>query len=113
MMNRQSHVPSSAGASQSSHRSYNTGFVLAALLTLLPFGLAMYPSLPRHLTFIAVLVCALVQIVVHMVFFLHLTTAREQRWNLVALVFTGVIITLLVGLSLWIMYYVHYNMLGL
>ena len=67
-MNRQSHVPSSAGASQSSHRSYNTGFVLAALLTLLPFGLAMYPSLPRHLTFIAVLVCALVQIVVHMVF---------------------------------------------
>ncbi|MBP2262040.1 hypothetical protein J3B00_002845 [Pseudomonas sp. BP8] len=37
----------------------------------------------------------------------------EQRWSLVALVFTVVIIVLLVGLSLWIMYYVHYNMLGL
>ncbi|WP_236692788.1 hypothetical protein [Pseudomonas sp. 10-1B] len=46
-------------------------------------------------------------------FFLHLTTAREQRWSLVALMFTVVIIVLLVGLSLWIMYYVHYNMLGL
>jgi len=112
-MTSESQVHSSAGASQSSPKAYNVGFLLAALLTLIPFGLAMYPSLPRSMTFLLVLACALVQIVVHVVFFLHLTTAREQRWNLVALVFTVVIILLLVGLSLWIMYYVHYNMLGL
>lgn len=112
-MSSESQVHSSAGASQSSHQSYNVGFLLAAILTLVPFGLAMYPSLPRHLTFLLVLVCAVVQIFVHMLFFLHLTTAREQRWSLVALVFTVVIIVLLVGLSLWIMYYVHANMLGL
>lgn len=112
-MSSESQVHSSAGASQSSHKSYNIGFVLAAMLTLIPFGLAMYPSLPRTATFLLVLACALIQILVHMVFFLHLTTAREQRWSLVALVFTVVIIVLLVGLSLWIMYYVHYNMLGL
>ena len=112
-MSSESQVHSSAGASQSSHQSYNVGFLLAAILTLVPFGLAMYPSLPRHLTFLLVLVCAVVQILVHMLFFLHLTTAREQRWSLVALVFRLVIIALLVGLSLWIMYYVHANMLGL
>ena len=112
-MSSESQVHSSAGAGQSSHKSYNIGFVLAAMLTLIPFGLAMYPSLPRTATFLLVLACAVVQILVHMVFFLHLTTAREQRWSLVALVFTVVIIVLLVGLSLWIMYYVHYNMLGL
>lgn len=112
-MSSESQVHSSAGASQSSHQSYNVGFLLAAILTLVPFGLAMYPSLPRHLTFLLVLVCAVVQILVHMLFFLHLTTAREQRWSLVAMVFTVVIIVLLVGLSLWIMYYVHANMLGL
>ncbi|MBV4491212.1 cytochrome o ubiquinol oxidase subunit IV [Pseudomonas oryzicola] len=112
-MSSESQVHSSAGASQSSHQSYNVGFLLAAILTLVPFGLAMYPSLPRQLTFLLVLLCAVVQIVVHMLFFLHLTTAREQRWSLVALVFTVVIIVLLVGLSLWIMYYVHANMLGL
>ncbi|MEB6587732.1 MULTISPECIES: cytochrome C oxidase subunit IV family protein [Pseudomonas] len=55
----------------------------------------------------------MIQILMHMVFFLHLTTAREQRWSLVALMFTVVIIVLLVGVSLWIMYYVHSNMLGL
>ncbi|MGY4527104.1 cytochrome o ubiquinol oxidase subunit IV [Pseudomonas sp. UBA4617] len=112
-MSSESQVHSSAGASQSSHQSYNVGFLLAAILTLVPFALAMYPSLPRHLTFLLVTVCAVVQILVHMLFFLHLSTAREQRWNLVALVFTVVIIVLLVGLSLWIMYYVHANMLGL
>ncbi|MFI8556282.1 cytochrome o ubiquinol oxidase subunit IV [Pseudomonas putida] len=112
-MSSESQIHSSAGASQSSHRSYNIGFVLAALLTLLPFWLAMYSSLPRSATFLLVLACAVIQILVHMVFFLHLGTAREQRWSMVALVFTVVIIVLLVGLSLWIMYYVHFNMLGL
>ncbi|RCL28501.1 cytochrome o ubiquinol oxidase subunit IV [Pseudomonas sp. AFG_SD02_1510_Pfu_092] len=112
-MSSESQVHSSAGASQSSHLSYNVGFLLAAILTLVPFGLAMYPGLPRALTFLLILACAVLQILVHMVFFLHLTTAREQRWSLVALVFSIVIIVLLVGLSLWIMYYVHANMLGL
>ncbi|WP_445673036.1 cytochrome C oxidase subunit IV family protein [Pseudomonas inefficax] len=41
----------------------------------------------------------MIQILMHMVFFLHLTTAREQRWSLVALMFTVVIIVLLVGLG--------------
>lgn len=112
-MSNESQIHSSAGASQSNHRSYNIGFLLAALLTIVPFGLAMFPSLPRAATFLLALVCAVAQILVHMMFFLHLTTAREQRWSLVALVFSVVIIVLLVGLSLWIMYYVHYNMLGL
>ncbi|MBK4994543.1 cytochrome o ubiquinol oxidase subunit IV [Pseudomonas sp. S37] len=106
-MSSESQVHSSAGASQSSHKSYNIGFVMAALLTLVPFGLAMHPSLPRTATFLLMLACAVIQILVHVVFFLHLTTAHEQRWSLVALVFTVVIIVLLVGLSLWIMYHVH------
>lgn len=39
----------------------------------------------------------MIQILMHMVFFLHLATARERRWSLVALMFTVVIIVLLVG----------------
>ncbi|MDG9883777.1 MULTISPECIES: cytochrome o ubiquinol oxidase subunit IV [Pseudomonas] len=112
-MSSESQVHSSAGASQSSARSYNIGFLLAAILTLVPFALALYPSMSRRVTFAVILGCAVLQILVHVVFFLHLTTAREQRWSLVALVFSVVIIALLVGLSLWIMYYVHANMLGL
>ena len=45
-------------------------------------------------------------------FFLHLDTAEEQRWNLIALIFSAVIILLLVGLSLWIMDSIHNNMLA-
>jgi len=47
---------------------------------------------------------AVVQIVVQMHYFLHLDRSSSQRWNVMVLVYTLIIIAFLVGGSLWIMY---------
>ncbi|MBC3301132.1 cytochrome o ubiquinol oxidase subunit IV [Pseudomonas sp. SWRI18] len=111
-MYKQSSIHSSAGSSHGSSRSYLVGFLVSVLLTLIPFALVMFPSLPRTVTAWLVVALGIIQIVVHLKFFLHLDTAEEQRWNLVALIFSAVIILLLVGLSLWIMGSIHHNMLA-
>ncbi|KPC18508.1 Cytochrome o ubiquinol oxidase, subunit IV [Pseudomonas syringae pv. maculicola] len=109
-MYKQSSIHSSAGTSHGSSRSYLVGFLLSVLL--IPFALVMFPSLPRTITAWLVVALGVIQIVVHLKFFLHLDTAEEQRWNLIALIFSAVIILLLVGLSLWIMGSIHHNMLA-
>jgi cytochrome o ubiquinol oxidase operon protein cyoD len=111
-MYNQSPVHSSAGTSHGSSRSYMAGFIISVVLTLIPFGLAMYPQLSRTTTAWLVVFIGVVQIFAHLKYFLHLDTAAEQRWNLIALIFSVVIILLLVGLSLWIMSSIHHNMLA-
>ncbi|WP_434677090.1 cytochrome o ubiquinol oxidase subunit IV [Pseudomonas sp. R1-18] len=111
-MYHQSPVHSSAGTSHGSSRSYLVGFIISVVLTLIPFGLVMYPSLPRNVTAWLVVATGAIQIFAHLKYFLHLDTAVEQRWNLIALIFSAVIILLLVGLSLWIMNGIHHNMLA-
>lgn len=111
-MYTQSNVKSTAGTSLGSSRSYLIGFTLSVVLTLIPFAMAMYPALSRSTTAWLVVVAGVVQIFTHLKYFLHLDTAAEQRWNLVALIFSAVIIFLMVGLSLWIMNSIHHNMLA-
>lgn len=55
---------------------------------------------------------AVVQIVVHLVYFLHMNTKSEGGWNLIALIFTGLIIAIVVVGSLWIMYNLNVNMMA-
>jgi cytochrome o ubiquinol oxidase operon protein cyoD len=111
-MYTQSPVRSSAGTSHGSSRSYQIGFALSLVLTLIPFGLAMYPALPRSATLWLVVIAGGVQVVVHLAYFLHMNTSVEQRWNRRAMIFSVVIILLMVGLSLWIMDSIHHNMLA-
>ncbi|KHN90866.1 cytochrome o ubiquinol oxidase subunit IV [Pectobacterium actinidiae] len=53
----------------------------------------------------------MVQILVHLVYFLHLNTSSEERWNVVALVFAVLIIAIVVVGSIWIMMSAHHNMM--
>ena len=62
-------------------------------------------------TGVLIILVAAVQIVVHMVYFLHMNTSSEERWNLVALIFTVLIIAIVVVGSLWIMYNLNINMM--
>jgi cytochrome o ubiquinol oxidase operon protein cyoD len=65
-----------------------------------------------HSTILAVVVgMAVIQVVVHLVYFLHMNTSSEERWNLVALLFTAMIIGIVVVGSLWIMYNLNINMM--
>ncbi|BBH44405.1 cytochrome o ubiquinol oxidase subunit IV [Pseudomonas sp. KU43P] len=93
-------------------KSYMIGFVLSIILTAIPFGLVMFPSLPKNLTVLVVVAMAVIQVVVHLVYFLHMDRSKEQRTNVTTFLFTGLVIALLVGLSLWIMFSIHYEMLA-
>jgi cytochrome o ubiquinol oxidase operon protein cyoD len=53
----------------------------------------------------------IVQILVHLHYFLHLDTSSTARWNVLAIIFTLIIMVLFVGGTLWIMYNLNYRMM--
>jgi cytochrome o ubiquinol oxidase subunit IV len=89
---------------------YVIGLVLAALLTAASFA-AVYtnliwgPAIPA-----ALVTLAIAQMGVHLVFFLHLTTAPDNTNNAMALAFGVLIVALIIGGSLWIMDHLNQNM---
>ena len=92
-------------------RSYLIGLGLATLLTIVAFyisgtSLVWQPSIP-----IALIVLAIAQMGVHLVFFLHITTGPESYNNVLALAFGVLIVFLLVVGSLWIMTHLNHNMM--
>lgn len=93
-----------SGAGKGRPATYVTGFVLAIVLTVIPFALVMSGALPAGATLGIVFTAAVVQIVVHLHYFLHLDASSEQRWNLTAFIFTVIVIVLIVGGSIWIMF---------
>jgi cytochrome o ubiquinol oxidase subunit IV len=60
---------------------------------------------------VGLVVLAIAQMGVHLVFFLHITTAPDNTNNVLALAFGLLIVTLVVGGSLWIMYNLNHNMM--
>jgi cytochrome o ubiquinol oxidase operon protein cyoD len=99
-------------APHGSFRSYLTGFVLSVVLTAIPFWLVMGHKLASpQLTTAVILVFAAVQILVHMVYFLHLNSSSEGGWNLLALIFTVVLVVITLSGSIWVMYHMDENMM--
>ncbi|TPM21538.1 cytochrome o ubiquinol oxidase subunit IV [Mesorhizobium sp. B2-3-5] len=106
------HGPAHGGAAHGTLKSYLTGFVLSVILTAIPFWLVMTGAIDnRQATAIVVMVFAAVQIVVHMVFFLHMNTASEGGWSMLALIFTLILVVIVLTGSLWVMYHLNANMM--
>jgi cytochrome o ubiquinol oxidase operon protein cyoD len=92
--------------------SYTIGFLLSVVLTAIPFWLIMAKVIPNSGTAaFVVLAFAVVQIVVHMVYFLHMNTKSEGGWNMLALIFTLVLVVILLAGSLWVMHHLNVNMM--
>jgi len=62
-------------------------------------------------TALVILAFAVVQIVVHMVYFLHMDAKSEGGWNMLALIFTLVLVVITLAGSLWVMYHMNTNMM--
>ncbi|WP_164107812.1 cytochrome o ubiquinol oxidase subunit IV, partial [Serratia marcescens] len=74
-------------------------------LTAVPFYLVMSGVIDsKQIVSAVVIVCAVVQIVVHMVCFLHMDAKSEGGWTLMALIFTVIIVVITLAGSLWVMY---------
>ncbi len=92
-------------------RGYVRGFVLSAVLTAIPFWLVMAGMLPSAATGFIVLGFAAVQVLVHMVCFLHLDTRVEGGWSLLALLFTALLVVIVLAGSVWVMFHLDANMM--
>ena len=104
--------PQGTSPGHGSRRAYRIGAVLSIILTVVPFWLVMSGALPDPgLTAAIIFALALVQIVVHVVSFLHLDTQSEGGWTLLAFLFTAVIVVLTIGGSVWVMYHLNANMM--
>jgi len=90
---------------------YVTGFVLAVGLTAIPFWLVMAKVFASPtVTTLVILGFAIVQIYVHMVFFLHMTSKAEGGWTWMSLIFTLVLVVIALSGSRWVMYHLQTNM---
>jgi cytochrome o ubiquinol oxidase operon protein cyoD len=92
-------------------RGYLIGLGLATLLTIGSFWVAQThtiyaPGLP-----VALLVLAVAQMGIHLVFFLHLTTDPDNTNNILALAFGVLIACLVVFGSLWIMNHLNHSLI--
>jgi cytochrome o ubiquinol oxidase operon protein cyoD len=101
----------STGVCRGSLKSYLTGFVLSLILTAIPFALVRRGALSSSAALAAIFSAGLVQILVHLHYFLHLDTSSAARWNVLALIFTLLIMILFVGGTLWIMSTLNYRMM--
>lgn len=92
-------------------QGYVLGLILAVLLTVASFWAAgthvIYgPAIPMALAALAV-----GQMGIHLVFFLHLTTAPDNTNNALALAFGLLICCIIVFGSVWIMAHLNHNLM--
>lgn len=91
---------------------YMTGFILSVILTAIPFWLVMAKIIPSSTTTAYVILgFAAVQMVVHMIYFLHMNGKSEGGWNMLALMFTLVVVVITLSGSIWVMFHLNNNMM--
>ena len=97
------------GHSNAKYRAYIIGFVLSMITTVLAYILVVNNVLPKEILIYAVMGIAVVQLVIQLVFFLHL--GQGGRWKLVTFIFAVLIVLIVVVGSIWIMHNLDYNMM--
>lgn len=79
------------------------GLALSLLLTL---GMTLLPIAKPVL-----LLLALAQAVVQLIFFMHLGVEEKPRWNLITFWLLALMVFVIIAGSIWIMYHLDYNVM--
>lgn len=107
----ESHVETHGGAAHGSVKEYTWGLIWSFILTAIPFAVVMMGDFKTSTTMLVILFCAIAQVFVQLVFFLHMNTSSEQTWNVISGVFIVFIVLIVVLGSVWIMQHLNHNML--
>lgn len=97
--------------------TYVIGFILSIILTLAAYLLVDQHVVSGHMAWghsflmVAVVALALVQMIVQLIFFLHLGRESKPYWNLIVFLYAFLLVTIIVIGSLWVMYHLNYNMM--
>ncbi|MEO6513374.1 MAG: cytochrome o ubiquinol oxidase subunit IV [Candidatus Saccharimonadales bacterium] len=102
-------VTSEHDAAPGSLASYTTGFGLSVIFTLVAYFLVVRHVLGGWGIVIAILSLGVVQLLVQLLFFLHLSRESKPRWNLTVFVFMTIVLLIIVIGSLWIMHNLNYH----
>ncbi|MBS0960171.1 MULTISPECIES: cytochrome o ubiquinol oxidase subunit IV [Acetobacter] len=97
------HNTTSSGESHGSVSSYIIGFVLAVILTVLSFAIVVTHSLSPSATILTLSLLAIIQVVVHLHYFLHMGGHSEHRWNNICFVFTIGFVSIVIIGTLFVM----------
>lgn len=100
-----------AYASQSHLRDYVVGFFLSLLLTFASFGVVMLGVVPAGMGLTSIVLLCVAQLVVQLVYFLHIGAKRSQRQNSAIFLCTAGLIAIIVAGSLWVMHNANTNMM--
>lgn len=93
-------------------REYMIGFGLSVVLTAIPFWLVLGDVLEnRALAIFYVIAFGTVQMIVHMVYFLHMNTQAEKGWFILSMAFTVMLVFVAIAGSVWIMFHLDQNMM--
>ena len=90
--------------------SYVVGYGLALALTLVPFGLVAFTSIARTTLLWIIGSFELVQIIVHLRFFLHVDVSRQKREDLQLILFSTLILLIMIGGTIWIIFNLYTRM---
>lgn len=99
------------GQAHGSAKEYKKGLIYCILLTLIPFIFVMTGTESRVFIVSVIMICATAQILVQLIYFLHMNTSSEQMWNTSSAVFVVVIVAIILVGSIWIMEHLNHNML--
>lgn len=92
-------------------KAYFLGLIFSALLTLSSYLMVVYQFLSKWPLLIAISLLATTQMVVQLIFFLHLGSEKRPKWNLMLFLFMALVVLILVFGSLWIMYNLSENVM--
>ncbi|RYF01092.1 MAG: cytochrome o ubiquinol oxidase subunit IV [Comamonadaceae bacterium] len=96
----------------STFSGYMIGFVASVVLTAIPFWLIMAKVITDRNTGALILgAFAIVQILVHMVYFLHMDGKAEGGWTLLSTMFAVVVVAISIAGTLWVMFHMNTNMM--
>jgi len=109
---REDHAPGDEPEESAGHwvLNYLIGLGLAGILTIASFWAAAEHIIWGPAVPVALIVLAIAQMGVHLVFFLHITTGPDNTNNLLALVFGALVVFLIIGGSIWVMAHLSANM---
>lgn len=93
------------------YKSYFVGLGISIALTLASY-FSVTLQLFEHIGLYAlIMMLAVVQVLIQVVYFLHIGHENKPRWNLISLIFSVIIVFIIIAGSMWVMYNLNTNMM--
>lgn len=104
-------VQQGSGQKDFGEKGYILGFIFSVILTIIPFYFAYTGKLSTEQTIVVLILSAIIQLGVHLFYFLHMDSSERGRFYMLSFVFIVLIVFIVIGGSVWIMWNLNHNMM--